>query len=264
MIFTATARGASHHSLGVAGRFCFFDRHRALSRIVQDVALAHRAGDRHVLGGDRAGRSDAGDPLLHRFHRGSRSRGRGRTFSSPRSCGQASWRSSASATSIFPGGLSSLSPSATAPSSRRYSGRHRVHFRRPVGSCFRAGTEPGQTLVRIVLPQAVRNVLPPMGNEFVAMIKDSALVSALGVQDITQMGKVYAASTFKFFETVQHRRFSLSLSYDHAFHAREASGKEAENRAQSGGQQVGPQGRARIDLASRDSGPVHRAIPAGM
>ncbi len=53
----------------------------------------------------------------------------------------------------------------------------------------------------IVLPQAVRTVLPPLGNEFVAMIKDSALVSALGVQDITQLGKVYSASTFKFFET---------------------------------------------------------------
>jgi polar amino acid transport system permease protein len=56
-------------------------------------------------------------------------------------------------------------------------------------------------MVRIVLPQAIKNVLPPIGNEFVAMIKDSALVSALGVQDVTQMGKVYAASTFKFFET---------------------------------------------------------------
>ena len=33
------------------------------------------------------------------------------------------------------------------------------------------------------------------------MIKDSALVSALGVQDITQLGKVYSASTFLFFET---------------------------------------------------------------
>lgn len=52
----------------------------------------------------------------------------------------------------------------------------------------------------IVLPQAIRNVLPPMGNEFVAMIKDSALVSALGVQDITQIGKVYATSTFRFFD----------------------------------------------------------------
>lgn len=53
----------------------------------------------------------------------------------------------------------------------------------------------------IILPQALRNVLPPLGNDFVAMVKDSALVSALGVQDITQLGKVYSASTFLFFET---------------------------------------------------------------
>ena len=53
----------------------------------------------------------------------------------------------------------------------------------------------------VVLPQAVRIVIPPLGNDFVAMIKDSALVSALGVQDITQLGKVYSASTFLFFET---------------------------------------------------------------
>ena len=58
-----------------------------------------------------------------------------------------------------------------------------------------------QAMLHIILPQALRNVLPPLCNEFVAMIKDSALVSALGVQDITQLGKVYSASTFKFFET---------------------------------------------------------------
>ena len=68
-------------------------------------------------------------------------------------------------------------------------------------AAFALGLRRGQVMVRIVLPQAVKNVLPPLGNEFVAMIKDSALVSALGVQDMTQMGKVYAASTFKFFET---------------------------------------------------------------
>ena len=69
----------------------------------------------------------------------------------------------------------------------------------------------------IVLPQAVRIVLPPLGNDFVAMIKDSALVSALGVQDITQLGKVYSASTFLFFETYNVVAFlylvmTLSLS----------------------------------------------------
>ena len=53
----------------------------------------------------------------------------------------------------------------------------------------------------IVLPQAVRVILPPLGNDFVAMVKDSSLVSVLGVADITQMGKVYAAGSFRFFET---------------------------------------------------------------
>jgi polar amino acid transport system permease protein len=58
-----------------------------------------------------------------------------------------------------------------------------------------------QTMRYIILPQAVRNVLPALGNEFIAILKDSALVSVLGVQDITLLGKVYSASTFKFFET---------------------------------------------------------------
>ena len=63
------------------------------------------------------------------------------------------------------------------------------------------GLNRRQTMRLVVLPQAVRVVIPPLGNDFVAMIKDSALVSALGVQDITQLGKVYSASTFLFFET---------------------------------------------------------------
>jgi polar amino acid transport system permease protein len=63
------------------------------------------------------------------------------------------------------------------------------------------GLGRGQTFRLVVLPQAIRIVIPPLGNDFVAMIKDSALVSALGVQDITQLGKVYSASTFLFFET---------------------------------------------------------------
>ncbi|TCQ06781.1 amino acid ABC transporter membrane protein (PAAT family) [Rhizobium sp. PP-F2F-G36] len=53
----------------------------------------------------------------------------------------------------------------------------------------------------VVFPQAIRTILPLLGNDFIAMIKDSSLVSVLGVQDITQMGKVYAAGSFRFFET---------------------------------------------------------------
>ncbi|VVS94170.1 amino acid ABC transporter permease [Desulfoluna spongiiphila] len=64
-----------------------------------------------------------------------------------------------------------------------------------------SGMSRRQAMQHVILPQAIRTVLPPLANDFVAMIKDSALVSALGVQDITQLGKVYSASTFQFFET---------------------------------------------------------------
>lgn len=53
----------------------------------------------------------------------------------------------------------------------------------------------------IVWPQAFRTILPPYGNDFIAMVKDSSLVSVLGVADITQMAKVYASGSFRFFET---------------------------------------------------------------
>ncbi|MDW5315545.1 amino acid ABC transporter permease [Rhizobium sp. PL01] len=53
----------------------------------------------------------------------------------------------------------------------------------------------------VVFPQAIRVILPPLGNDFVAMVKDSSLVSVLGVADITQAGKIYASGSFRFFET---------------------------------------------------------------
>ena len=53
----------------------------------------------------------------------------------------------------------------------------------------------------VVFPQAFRTILPPLGNDFVAMLKDSSLVSVLGVADITQLGKVIAAGNFRYFET---------------------------------------------------------------
>jgi len=53
----------------------------------------------------------------------------------------------------------------------------------------------------VVFPQAIRTILPPLGNDFIAMIKDSSLVSVLGVLDITQLGKVTAAGNFRYFET---------------------------------------------------------------
>jgi len=58
-----------------------------------------------------------------------------------------------------------------------------------------------QAMRYIILPQAIRRVLPPLGNDFVAMLKDSSLVSVLGVRDITQEARLYAAASFRYMET---------------------------------------------------------------
>jgi polar amino acid transport system permease protein len=57
-----------------------------------------------------------------------------------------------------------------------------------------------QVMRLIVLPQAFRVVVPPLANDFIAMLKESSLVSILGVEDITRQGQTYAASTFTFFQ----------------------------------------------------------------
>ena len=53
----------------------------------------------------------------------------------------------------------------------------------------------------IILPQAIRRVLPPLGNDFIAMLKDSSLISVLAVRELTHLGKLNRARTFRTFET---------------------------------------------------------------
>jgi polar amino acid transport system permease protein len=70
-----------------------------------------------------------------------------------------------------------------------------------------------QALRLVVLPQAVRRILPPLGNDFIAMLKDSSLVSTVGVRDITQQAKLYASATFQYRETYSTLAFIyLSLT----------------------------------------------------
>jgi polar amino acid transport system permease protein len=57
------------------------------------------------------------------------------------------------------------------------------------------------TMRLVVLPQAFKTMTPPLGNDLISMLKDSSLVSVLGIADITQNGKTYTASTFLFFQT---------------------------------------------------------------
>lgn len=57
-----------------------------------------------------------------------------------------------------------------------------------------------QAMWRIILPQAIRNVSPALGNDFIAMLKDSSLLSVLAIREITQRSRLYAGSTFRFDE----------------------------------------------------------------
>jgi len=52
----------------------------------------------------------------------------------------------------------------------------------------------------IVLPQAIRNIMPALGNDLIALLKDSSLVSILAVRELTQMAKLYTGSSFQFME----------------------------------------------------------------
>lgn len=60
------------------------------------------------------------------------------------------------------------------------------------------GMSYAQAMWHIILPQAIRNVLPALGNDFIAMLKDSSLVSILAVRDITQVARLYAGQSFRF------------------------------------------------------------------
>ncbi len=58
-----------------------------------------------------------------------------------------------------------------------------------------------QAMRHVIVPQAIRIVLPPVGNEFIAMLKDSSLVSVLAISDMLRRGREYASRTFAYFET---------------------------------------------------------------
>ncbi|MEF2144248.1 MAG: amino acid ABC transporter permease [Desulfovibrionaceae bacterium] len=85
-----------------------------------------------------------------------------------------------------------------------------------MGEVFRAGIESidrgqdeaarslgfnrAQTMRYVILPQAWRTILPPVGNEFIALLKDSSLVSILAVADILRRGREFASVSFSYFE----------------------------------------------------------------
>jgi polar amino acid transport system permease protein len=59
-----------------------------------------------------------------------------------------------------------------------------------------------QTMRFIVLPQAIRRILPALGNDFISMVKDSSLVAILGVQDLTQLTRLYYSGNFLYMQSL--------------------------------------------------------------
>jgi polar amino acid transport system permease protein len=88
-----------------------------------------------------------------------------------------------------------------------------------------------QSMRFVILPQAFRRVLPPLGNDFISMIKDSSLVSILGVRDMTQEARLYAAASFRYLETYSVLAFNyLVLTFTLSLGV-----KALENRLSKGG-----------------------------
>ena len=74
-------------------------------------------------------------------------------------------------------------------------GRGQMEAARSVGMTY------AQAMRYVILPQAIRRVLPPLGNDFIACLKDSSLATVLAVNELTQLGRLRRASTFRVFET---------------------------------------------------------------
>jgi polar amino acid transport system permease protein len=58
-----------------------------------------------------------------------------------------------------------------------------------------------QAMRYVILPQAFRVILPPLGNDFIAMLKDTSLIAVLAVPELTQRARLFASATYRPFET---------------------------------------------------------------
>lgn len=62
------------------------------------------------------------------------------------------------------------------------------------------GLSSGQTMRHIILPQAFKRIVPPLGNEFIALLKDSSLVSVIALEELVRKAQIVIGRTFRPFE----------------------------------------------------------------
>jgi polar amino acid transport system permease protein len=63
------------------------------------------------------------------------------------------------------------------------------------------GMTEGQAMKEVIMPQAVRLIIPPLGNEFIALLKDSSLLAVISVHELSKNGMLYVSKTFAAFPT---------------------------------------------------------------
>jgi polar amino acid transport system permease protein len=81
------------------------------------------------------------------------------------------------------------------------------------------GLSPSQTLALVILPQAMRVIIPPTGNQFIAMLKDSSLVSVVGVWEIMYLARTQGQTEFRHIEmliTASMIYWLLSIALEYA------------------------------------------------
>ena len=67
-------------------------------------------------------------------------------------------------------------------------------------ACESLGMSPWQTMKEVIFPQAFRRILPPLGNEFITLIKDTSLTAVIGFQELFREGQLIVATTYRAFE----------------------------------------------------------------
>jgi len=58
------------------------------------------------------------------------------------------------------------------------------------------GLRPAQTMRYVILPQALRNILPPLGNEFITLIKDSSLLATIGINELMGSAQIVVSNSY--------------------------------------------------------------------
>ena len=64
-------------------------------------------------------------------------------------------------------------------------------------AAYSLGIRPRQTMIKVILPQAIRNILPALGNEFVTIIKDSSLLATIGVMERYNGAQTTSSTTYQ-------------------------------------------------------------------